>query len=638
MRNSNKLFIHLSLIGFITATIYLFSFNNNFVWDDISLILHNDKIHHFSQIPKLFFNPFFDTADMDGPDVGGYYRPLTVATFALDWFFWKQNPLGYHLTNLLLHLVNAFMVYGLIRFLLRPPAIAFWTALLFAVHPLQVDSVAYISGRTDLLAVTFVLGTFLLILFKDRSRSQNRLLAVGPWICYAAALLSKEIGVVVGPFLFLYWLGLEKKSLKQTLFRLLPFIAITLVYFPLRQAALNLPPGEPAAHLSGAFWRFLSVLPAWFETMFLFFWPYPIYFERFQVHYEHWIPQMGWGIGLLAVYLGLLLILWKKNRPLFLMAALYGLALLPVMELHPLYVQEYLFWTEHFYYLPGIGFFALLVSGAAKLIKKMPPLRKPLTAAAAGMVLIFCVVSWSRIEEWQNEINLFTKALRYNPNSARAHNNLAIQYQLRGMDEKAIAHLEKAIELNPYSPGAYNNLGNIYNGRKEFDKAAETYDQAIQAGANTPGIFTNLAHVFIQQEEWGFAEEIYLRALPRVKNKHEIYNQLGMLYIRRKNEPSAMLMFQKALDLKPDFILALNNAGILLAKTKQYEKAEALFKKALDWNPELADAYLNLGNLYTIWKKYAQAEDSFRKALELAPYDPGASEGLKLVQSKRESL
>jgi len=634
MKNGKILCIHISIIIGITCILYSISFKNEFVWDDPTLILRNDKIHHLTQIPKLFFIDFFDYETQDGPNSGGYYRPLTMTSFALDWALWKGNVFGYHLTNLLLHLLNGCLIYGIIRYLLGPPSIAFWASLLFLIHPLQVDSVAYISGRTDLLAVFFLFLCLSFNFLEEKAKEKKVWLWLAGLVAYSASLFSKEIGIIVPLLLFIYFFAVKKENLRDTFLRLIPYVLITIGYLILRNIALNLPPGEFLAHLAGFHWRFLSILIAWSQSMTLFLWPTPIYFERFQIHYEHFVPQMGVALLLLFGFFVLLLLLWKKNRPLFFFGALFGFPLLPLLQLHPLFVQEYLFWTEHFFYLPSVGLFTLLIYFIHSLISQNKSFILASSITGTVFVILFSFFTIGRISDWRNEEALFQKAIKHNPKSARAQNNLAITYDGQNKSQLAIQHFKEAIKLDPNSPGAYNNLGNIYKSLGEWDEAKEQFDKAILAGANTSGLFFSLADLYIQQGDLAQAEKIYLAAIPRVKNPHKIYNHLGMLYIKEGREGSAMLMFQKGLEIKPDFILALNNVGILFAKQNQFEKAEALFKQAIDWNPDLAQAHNNLGNLYLLWKRFDQAKKSYEKALELEPDYPDPKQGLKAVISK----
>lgn len=638
MNNKNvRITIQISIIVLFTALLYAPSFKNNFVWDDQSLILGNHKIQHLSQIPKLFFTDFFDFQTVDGPNSGGYYRPLTMATFALDWLIWQENPFGYHLINLLLHCLNALLGFWLIQRLLGSNRIAFISALCFSLHPLQVDSVAYISGRTDLLAVTLLLSSFFFALSAEKQAKKPLLLWFCSLITYFGALLSKEIGIVLPPLLFLYYWAVEKKKFSTSLLKTVPYLVLTLFYLLIRGQVLNLAPGEQISYLDGIHWRFFCTLIAWIQSMPLFFWPSPIYFERFQPYITHWIPQMGIALTFFAAYLMLLSILFKKNRALFFFASLYGLALLPVMGLHPLFIQDSIFWTEHFFYLPSLGFFPIVVFALSALLKKKRWPHWLTISTSLLLVSTFSFFTVQRVRDWKNEKTLFTKALAFNPNSARAHNNLALFYELRQKYDSAIFHLKEAIQINPNSPGAYNNLGNVYKIENNFIEAEKYYKQAIQLGANTSGIFYNLADLYLRQGNIDQAESVYQKGLQRVKNRHEIYNHLGMLNIYKKEEITALMMFQKALELKSDFTLALNNMGILLAKRKQYQEAEKLFKKALHWNPDQAETHNNLGNLYFLWNKLPQAKRSYQKALDLAPEYADPAKGLKAIQQTNAS-
>ncbi len=630
--NSINKMISLGVIILITILLYIPSLKNDLLWDDQSLIVGNDKIHHLSQIPKLFFTDFFDFERIDGPDSGGYYRPLPVVSFGLDWLVWQGNPIGFHLSNLFIHILNVIMGFWLILRLIKSPQIAFLATLLFAIHPLQVDSVAYVSGRTDLLAVTFIFASFICALLSEERNQKSLFLWITSLLCFVGALLSKEIGILLPPLLFVYFWQIKKKAFFESLIRLIPYGLITLGYFILRSQILNIAPAEQVSYFSDAHWRVLCTLIAWLKSSLLFFYPTPIYFERFQPYVTEWTPQMLLGILGFLFYSGLTVWLFFKEKSLFFFSALYGLALLPVIGLHPLFIQDSIFWTEHFFYLPSLGLFVILLTLLDKKIH-WTQWKKPISISLCScLVLFFSFFTVDRIQDWKNEETLFGKALQYNPNSARAHNNLALFYQDNRNDEKAIHHLKIAMEINPNSPGAYNNLGNIYKDQKNWKEAEAYYKKAIEVGSNTSGIFYNLADLYMQQNKQDKAEVVFQWGLKRVKDPHTLYNHLGMLYIRQNKEITALIMFQKAIELRSDFTLALNNLGILLAKRDQFEKAEKLFRKALFWNSDQAETHSNLGNLYLIWNKPAQAKKQYNQALQLFPESTDAQKGLQALQ------
>lgn len=628
--------IQISVISVMAFVLYSYSFKNDFVWDDLSLIRTNDKIQHLSQIPKLFFLDFFDSRKYEGSVDGGYYRPLILASFALDYAFWKENPFGYHLTNLLLHLLNAMLVFWLARRLLGSQWGAFWIALFFAIHPLQVDAVAYISGRTDVLATTFILGSLLCFLSIDEKTRWVWLRVGGALLFHAGALLSKEIGLLVPAFIFIACRVIKKWPLRKTLLILIPFLLVTVGYLEIRSQVLNFAAGEFLESLPGVGWRFLSILIAWASSSLLFFWPSPIYFERFQPLQTQWSWQMGLSAGLFVAVLLLLIFLWKKNRPLFFLGSFYFLGLLPVLQIHPMYVQDSLFWTEHFFYLPSIGFFAVSVAAAFYLILRFPSFKRPFHFAAPALILLFSFFTILRTADWKNEQSLYENTLRRNPNSARAHNNLALVYESQGKYLKAVRHFKKAIALNPHSSGAYNNLGNVYKARKKWTRAIACYRKALRVGGKLPCTFHNLAQTLIEKKDLATAEKAYLTGIAAVKNPYALYNQLGMLYLLDGRKDSAMLSFQKALELRPDFVEAFNNAGILLAQNRQYKKAEEYFQKALALNPGLAETHNNLGNLYYLWKRFDDAEKAYRTAKELAPEYEDPLQGLERLARVRE--
>lgn len=458
----SRSFAYPFLASVITIAVFLPALRHGWVWDDTFLLVDNPHYRGLSW-PQLRW--------MFSSMLAAHYQPLTWLSYALDFQLWGMRPAGYHLTNVVLHSLNAALFFWVARRLLvlaaptenrAPDAAAFFAALLFALHPLRAETVAWVSERRGVLSGFFYLLTILLYL-KAQSEGRRRLLAAA-WLSYIGCILSKETGVMLPPVLLvLDWYPLRRftRPNRRVFVEKIPFF--------LAAAAIGWL-GLAAEIKGNAVWTWgqYGLGPRLAQTAFgLIFYlrktlaPFnlsPIY--EVPPNLNPWQPQYL-ACAALAVTLSGAAWRLRKNRPAFLAAWLcYGLTLLPLLGLLQYGSQMA---ADRYSYLSCLA--AALLAGAI-LNQSFRQAR----ALAALVIAFLGVLCWRQNLVWRDSLALWSSAAAAQPASAVAHNNLGLALVSLGRQQEAAAEFEKAVNANPVCVAARGRLVELLSsGRGDYE-------------------------------------------------------------------------------------------------------------------------------------------------------------------------
>ena len=570
------------LLVAVTLAAYLPALLGQFVWDDDKYVTNNLLLRSLKGLWQIWFVP--------GATV--QYYPLTFTSFWVDYHLWQLNPLGYHLTNVLLQALNAILLWTVLR---RLNVRGAWlAAAIFAVHPVNVESVAWVTERKNLLAGFFYLSSALAGLrfwLPDLATAEGRATRVSEtsatglgdrkfyWLAlclYLCALLAKTatIALPVAILLVVWWK--RGKMGWRELFPLAPFLAVGMA-----MGLLTVWVEKHFVQAVGSAWTFsflerclIAGRAVWFYLGKLV-WPHPLMFvyPRWEIHAAQ--PLAYWPVLALMV---VLFILWLNRkgwaRPM-LVALAYFLALLfPVLGFFNVYFFRYSFVADHFQYLAAIGPLTLAAAGISRLFgffKKQEP------ALCGALVVVLGALTWQQAGIYQDLETFWRDTLAKNPDCWLAHNNLGTLLANQGHIEEAMEHSQKAIQINPNDSEALNNLGAALAATGRFDEAIENYYRAIQI---KPGFFKAL-------------------------------NNLGLALVAQGRFDEAIENFHKAIQINPNHPNGFLNLGIALAQSGRTKEAAAQFREALKLNPELAVAMNNLA-----WVLATDADDALRNGVE----------------------
>ena len=480
-----------------------------------------------------------------------YWHPLTWMSHMLDCQLYGLKPWGHHLTNVLLHGVNVGLLFLVLRALFAAPARCALMALIFAFHPLQVDTVAWIAERKNLLATLFwLLSTWAYIAYAKRPQSSPSRITHHASRLYFTALLLFALGLLCKPVLVTlpcvlllldYWplrrlttfaLTSPNPALRRVLLEKLPFLllaAASCVVTLLSHQALG---GLESATRFPFALRAANTLVSYAGYLEHFFWPAGL--SVFYPYPTNWPIGEVLGCGVVLALLSVLVIRGARRWPALLVGWLWFLGVLvPFIGLVQAGEQAM---ADRFMYVPIIGLALAVVWGVGQLCNGRAGQRFRASAALAGVLVVaLCVVlTRHQLQYWQEGEALFRHALRVTENNWLAHNNLGNELQRRGRSDEAIAQYEQVLRLRPTNIDAHNNLGTTLCLQGKGDQGIRHFEQALALKPSSAGTHNNLAVALYQQ---------------------------GRV-------PEAIFHFREAVRLKPDYADAQRNLARVLAASQ----------------------------------------------------------------------
>jgi len=588
------------LIVLACLTVYIPAMRAGFVWDDDSMLTGNIVLDE-----NGLYQSWFTTKQ-------GNYWPITWTSYWLEHKLWKLKPAGYHITNILIHTVCSLLIWRILVQLNIPAAFA--AAIIFAVHPVNVESVAWIAQRKTILAMLFfLLSLFYYLRFDQTGRRVFYALSV---ILFILAMLSKGsvVGLPVVILLCVWWL--RGIIARRDIIRSIPFFVVSAVmsaveiWFQYSRAI-----GEDVvrsdsfpSRLAGAGWAvwfylYKAVLPV--NLAFI----YP----RWKINPANLVSYVP---GLLLVIL--LVVAWRYRRgwgrPVFFALSFYVVMLLPVLGFFNIYFMRYSFVADHYQYVSIISVICLVV-GVIYRYLGLGVLR----IAAILALIILGTAAWQRSSDYRNSETLWYDTLAKDPNSWMAHNEVGLIIKSQGRPDEAAGHYRKALELKPDYVEAYNNLGNTFQFQRKFDEAVEYYRQALNFAPKSAETHNNLGAALQRLGRLDEAISHFREALKKRPDFVEALNNLGYALQSQEKTDEAIICYQHALKIRPLSAEVNNNMGIALVAKGKLDEAVAHYRRALLTDPNYADVYQNLGQTLEMQGRFDEAAENFAQALRVKP-------------------
>ncbi|MBI4359264.1 MAG: tetratricopeptide repeat protein [Candidatus Nealsonbacteria bacterium] len=551
------LILVLIVVGFL---LYANSFGNRMFWDDDDNILKNQYIKDWQYFPRYFSENLIAGAGL----MSNYWRPLLLTVFSLEWKLWGSWPPGYHLVNTFFHTANALLLFFVLFRFFQNRRLAFLTALVFLIHPLQTEAVTYVSGLADPLSVFFILLGLLFYLKFEQSGAP-------PWenkwfwlslLSSALALLAKETAIVLPVLIFLAGFSSQKpeerigERLKASAKKFWPFLALALIYFLLRATTLNFVNTFNLYNETNVFTaNFLVRLLTFFRVLVIYFsllfWPQNLHMERSVVLANSWSsPDVVLGaflfFGLLALAFFSLLSRPRAILGFGLIWFFIGLAptsnlLIPVSGL--LY--------EHWLYLPLAGIFLILIWLGFWVSGKYPFSRNFLLILLAIFLAFLARQTFVRNREWRDPITFYNQTLKYAPGSYRVINNLGMAYADKGDPLRAEKTYQLAIQLDPKNPVAWHNLANAYRDTGRADLAIEDFKKAISLDPQFFFSYNALVSLYLEKKDYGQARQVLESYLQYSPAQVETLVLLSRISFEDKDYAAALGYLRRAHDLNP---------------------------------------------------------------------------------------
>ncbi len=629
------------LAGFI---LYANTIHAPFIYDDIRNIMENEYI----RMTDLSADQIRIALNAPG------HRPITMISFALNYYFDQYNPAGYHLVNILIHITTGIFLFFFLKITLditrrgsnsqngnypvntaasgNAMLLSFFAALLWIVHPLHTQSVTFIVQRMNSMAAMFYMLSILCYI-NGRARQTRFSGAEGKitlskikatiWFtgCLVSELLAlanKQNAAMLPFFIILYewfffqdlkWTGSKNKLLwGSLLFLILAAIAV----FFINHYAVILSMYD--RHNFTMFQRLLTETRVLAYYISLIFFPHP---SRLHLDYNYPISTSPADpattficMGVIAGLLALSVISAKKNR-LMAFSTLWFFGNLAIestfLGLAPIF--------EHRTYLPSMMPLFLFSMGLFKFIKI-----KYLRNSICSLLIIFLSMwTFQRNIIWQDDISFWQDDVKKTPDKANSYNNLAYVLMNNTNYTQAIKNLKTAILLNPQYAEAHHNLGAAYHALGNNQQAIYHYQQAIKQEPSLFKTYYNLGRIYYETGEFQTALNTFKKALDINQNHSEVLNAIGLVLKSQNHPDQAINYFEKAIKGNDKFISAYVNWGTILAAMGKTDEAQACYLRALALAPDNVEILNNLGNLAAKNEQYNEAIDYYTRALEINP-------------------
>jgi tetratricopeptide (TPR) repeat protein len=584
----------------------------------------------------------------------------------LDCQIYGTDPKGHHLTNVALHICNSILLFLLLTALTQALWRSAFVAVLFALHPLHVESVAWIAERKDVLSNLFwILAMWSYLLYV---RSPNVIRYLGMVIFFCLGLMAKPM-VVTLPFVLLlidYWPLCRFefqvsgcKHLQKGGYRRLPVFRIVFEKMPLLALSGMSCLLTVLAQASGGAMKSLAEFPfslrlenalvSYLSYVLKTFWPLPL-----AVLYPHPLEvsiSKVLAASLFLLFVSVFAFLTRKSHPYFLVGWLWYLGVLvPTIGLVQVGVQAM---ADRYTYVSHIGLFIMTVWGISELSLKWQN-RKVVLGMFAGVAFaVMIVLTWRQLGFWRDSASLFEHTLAVTENNFVMHNNLGKDLAQKGKLNLAQFHLDRALMIMPDYADAHSNMANVLAEKGEVERAMTHYYKALEIHPESSIIHFNLANSLMAQGIFGEAILHFREALRIDPNYAEAHNGLGMAlamqpmpddlsgrragkvagqdFARQSILESAVSHFRQAIRIMPNYSEAHHNLGLAFQMQGKDEEAIVEFQEALRINPASAESHYSLGSVFARRGSLDKAINHYEAALRINPRHSMARKNLERI-------
>ena len=647
-----KVLIALSILAAVTIISFYPTLSCGFTnWDDDKYVSDNMMIRELSWngIIKLFTTFQYH-----------WYHPFVGLSYAVEYHFFGLNPRAYHTTNLVLHLLNVFCVYWFILLITGDHLISFVTSILFSVHPLRVESVAWITERKDLLfSLFFLLSSISYVAFLKGGKRIFYGLSI---LLFIVSILSKQMAATLPLTLILIDFFFSRLSWKAILNKIPYFAASGVIVFVVLFCT---------RYISQAARQFPEL--AWYHTLFVSSYVLLFYFYKSLLPFhlcaiypfpdemrKGMLPLLFWispaGVAALAA------LTWGVYR--ISRAAAFGILffvinIVPVLQLIPIITFEIA--ADRFTYIPFIGLALVMALIFRWLLfssrfSASPPFRIASVALITALVILFSNLTYSRCGVWRDSITLWSDVQRQYPDFWVSYTNRGAAYGEANDYDKAFRDLNRAIELCPAADGPYINRGLVFRNTGNLDRAMEDFNTALRISPGNTRALLNRGICFALRKDYDsaladftavaatdpFAGEAVMNrdktldeksamnrkieALAKQEEKEpgraDIRVDRGLLLYQRGDLEGALNEYSEAIRLDPSFAVAYNNRALVYKAMGSWQKAVSDYSLLYRLNPAFPDVLKNRGSLYAMAGDYEKAVADFSLSIEKTGGDP----------------
>ena len=577
-----KQLLPIALLVLLCLIVYYNSLSNGFVFDDFGLIVENKYIKQPGQfLSSLFNQSYFKIAGLEAS-----YRPVATLSYFLIYTIAELDPFYYHLASLLLHTLNAVLVYWLATLILKNQLGALIAGLLFASHPALSEAVNCIAFNDDPLAAMFFLLSliFYIRLNAEYVSSNIRGYSLALFF-YFLGVLSKEMAITLPAIILLYDVVLRDgegdrltiqhvlNTLEKRAYFYSGYVAVSLVYVFIRFFILYSPGGylnpsygslvERIIYLPGHIFNFieLAILPVNLTADYVF--SYPDSFFN--------VSNLLSFAGVMGLA-GLSFMVYRYSKAVFFGIWWFLITLVPVSNL----IEIFNPFAERYLYIPIIGFCLVVATVIDAVVRRR--LTRPAVATVVTLIPtlvilgLYSTATLARNPDWQSNFVLWSKTVQSSPNSLVAHGGLGLANLKRGMLNEAQQEFETAIKLYPNHAKSYYNLGVVYHQKGNLKKAMENFSRSVTLNPDLTRAHYNLATLYAQQGSLDLAIRHYVKVTELDAEVIEAHYNLGLAYATQGKLKRAISEWENVLQLDPYHKSAGNNLAKAKAMIKKSER------------------------------------------------------------------
>jgi protein O-mannosyl-transferase len=603
------------LLFFAVSGIFLPSVWNDFSnFDDPAYVTFNPHIHHglsWSAI-RWAFRGFY----------AANWHPITWLSHILDFTLFGRKAWGHHLTSVIFHSANVALLFLIFSKATGSTWRSAVVAILFGVHPLHVESVAWIAERKDVLNTFFAMLT--LLAYLQYTQAADRRSTIWYFLAlffFALSLGSKAMSVTLPILLLLldYWPLRRLNSasaVRRAVVEKIPFFVLSVAVAGITVVAqnsghaikLDIPAGIRFANAVVSVSRYLGKL----------FWPHDLI-----VFYPYEVPSSATIALSILLFLSISLatIVWRRTLPwLFIGWWWFVISLVPVIGLIQIGAQAM---ADRYMYWPSIGPLITIVWAVSCLLERFRIVRSTRMALTCVVVAGAAAVTERQINFWRNSETLFRHAIAIAPENPLAHLNLGVELTEHGATSEGLSHLREAVNLLPIDPDNHLNLGIALHQNGDLPAAISEFQITLRIKPDSAKAHANLALGFQEQNDLDSAMSEYREALRLDPASPDVRVGFGLALQRSGQIDAALAQFEEAIKEDPSYAGAHSNRGIVLEKLGRLEEAVAEYRKALSLDPKNSDASLNLP---VVLFKTGRVEEAIAQVRELIKRRPDYAE------------
>lgn len=597
-----------------TLVAYLPAMQAGYIWDDDSYVHANPVV----TAPDGWWRVWV-------PRQTPQYYPLVFLTFWNEAHLWGvEHPAGFHIVNVILHGISGVLVWVIVRRLGVPGA---WLAgAVFAVHPVHVESVAWITERKNVLSGVFYLAAFLGYLrYAD---GKGRMHYVASLAFYVMALLSKTVTCTLPAAILIVMWFRGRRIDRRLLWSLAPMVVLGAAL-----GAITVWMERTHVGASGEEWHVTLAQKVILASRALWFYAAKVVFPyRLTFIYPRWVLDAGsaaqwlWVVATIGAFALAFVFRGRIGRGPLAALLFFAVTLGPALGFIQVYPMRYSFVADHFQYLASLGIIVLGTAVGALAFGRIP---RPAQAGACGtLIAMLGVLTWLQSTAYADEETLWRETIARNPAAWIAHNNLGVLLDQRGDSEAAVRHYRETLRLKPDHVEAMNNLGLLFAARGHHEQAIDWYRRALAIRADAHDVHVNLGMAILAIGRPDEALDVFDEVI-RVQEASEATrgsrgtalaeNGRGMALAQLGRRSAAADAFQLAIRVDPSYVEAWSNLGLALQSMERGDEAVAALRQALTLDASFEQARLNLGIILTSRRDYTEALHVFREGADRIP-------------------